>query len=157
MSSRFALVGPVGAGKSTLFHALRGDAAEVRKTQAVEYDEAGVDTPGEFFSHPRLYHALIQSVSEAGTLVYVHPANERACRMPPGLLDVYRHRRRLIGAISKIDLPDADPEAAEALLRAHGFEGEIFYVSSRRPDTVAALRTALASAEAAPGTHGERP
>lgn len=49
----------------------------MRKTQALEYDAQGcIDTPGEFFSHPRLFHALINSTAECELLIYVHPAND---------------------------------------------------------------------------------
>ncbi|GGY02333.1 EutP/PduV family microcompartment system protein [Paludibacterium paludis] len=140
---RFALVGPVEAGKSTLFRALHGDDGEVRKTQAVEYDTEGcIDTPGEFFCHPRLHHALINSTADCDLLIYVHPANDMECRLPPGLLDVYA-QRRLVTVISKTDLPDARPDAVEAMLRDQGIGGEILRVSGLEPDSVAALKTRL--------------
>ena len=45
---RIAFVGSVGAGKTTLFNALRGDYSLARKTQAIEFnDEGDIDTPGE--------------------------------------------------------------------------------------------------------------
>ncbi|OWY40298.1 ethanolamine utilization protein EutP [Xenophilus sp. AP218F] len=141
--TRFALLGPVEAGKSTLFHALRGDGCQARKTQAVEYDGEGcLDTPGEFFSHPRLYHALINTIAESELLIYVHPANDLQWRMPPGLLEV-NARQRVVAVISKIDLPDAQADAVEALLREQGFPGDILRVSSLRPDSVAALKAGL--------------
>lgn len=141
-SIRYALLGPVEAGKSTLFHALAGGGA-VRKTQALEYDAQGcIDTPGEFFSHPRLFHALINSTAECELLIYVHPANDLECRLPPGLLDVHGHRRVAV-VISKTDLPDARPDAVEAMLREHGFDGEILRVCGLRPDSVAELKARL--------------
>ncbi len=57
---RIAFVGSVGAGKTTLFNALQGNYTLARKTQAVEFNDKGdIDTPGEYFNHPRWYHALI--------------------------------------------------------------------------------------------------
>ncbi len=54
---RIAFVGTVGAGKTTLFNALQGNYTLARKTQAVEFNDNGdIDTPGEYFSHPRWYH-----------------------------------------------------------------------------------------------------
>ena len=62
---RIVFVGDVGAGKTTLFNALQGDFDLARKTQAIEFnDEGSVDTPGEYFSHPRLYHALINTLAD---------------------------------------------------------------------------------------------
>ncbi|WP_227509599.1 EutP/PduV family microcompartment system protein, partial [Klebsiella pneumoniae] len=57
---RIAIVGAVGAGKTTLFNALQGNYSLARKTQALEFNDRGdIDTPGEYFSHPRWYHALM--------------------------------------------------------------------------------------------------
>lgn len=142
-SAAFVLVGSVGAGKSSLFRALFGRDAPVRKTQAVEYEgDRGVDTPGEFFSHPRMYTALIQTTADVGTLVYVHDGTDRAYRMPPGLLDVYRGKR-VMAVITKTDLPGCDADVVERMLRAHGFTDPIFRVSQAHPETIDALRSAL--------------
>jgi ethanolamine utilization protein EutP len=140
---RYALVGGVGAGKTTLFNALRGCAEAPRKTQALDFDLCGaMDTPGEFFSHPRLFRALITSTDDVDTLVYGHPANARACHLPPGLLDIHSGKR-LIGVISKCDLADADPDAAEVLLRSHGIHGEILRVAQDEPTSIERLRQVL--------------
>ncbi len=104
---RIAIVGAVGAGKTTLFNALQGNYSLARKTQALEFNDRGdIDTPGEYFSHPRWYHALITTLQDVDTLIYVHAANDTESRLPPGLLDI-GSRKHLIVAISKTDLPDA--------------------------------------------------
>ena len=145
----FMLIGPIGAGKSTLFKALFGREGEARKTQAVEFDSGCVDTPGEYFSHPRLYHALISTSCNVGTLVYVHPCNEPEHRLPPGLLNVYEGKR-VIGAITKTDLPDAEPDRIEAMLRGNGFDGPIFRTSSRDLRSMEPLRACLLQERATP-------
>ncbi|VEC51477.1 ethanolamine utilization protein, EutP [Klebsiella aerogenes] len=64
---RIAIVGAVGAGKTTLFNALQGNYSLARKTQALEFNDRGdIDTPGEYFSHPRWYHALIYHLAGCG-------------------------------------------------------------------------------------------
>ncbi len=138
----FVLVGPIGAGKSTLFNALLGRDEDVRKTQAVEYAGRAVDTPGEFFSHPRMYHALLQTLIDTDIIVYVHDGTDGECRLPPGLLDVYRGKR-LLGVITKTDLPQCDVTAAQRLLRDHGIDGPIHTVSVSCPQSVARLRCEL--------------
>lgn len=81
---RIVFVGDVGAGKTTLFNALQGDFDLARKTQAIEFnDEGSVDTPGEYFSHPRLYHALINTLADCDVLVYVHAANNPSAGFLP--------------------------------------------------------------------------
>lgn len=84
---RIAFVGTVGAGKTTLFNALQGNYTLARKTQAVEFNDNGdIDTPGEYFSHPRWYHALITTLQDVDMLIYVHGANDPESRLPAGLL-----------------------------------------------------------------------
>jgi ethanolamine utilization protein EutP len=141
-SSAFMLIGPIGAGKSTLFKALFDRDGDVRKTQAVEFENGCIDTPGEYFSHPRLYHALISTSNDVDTLVYVHPCDELEHRMPPGLLNVYAGKR-LVGAVTKTDLPGARPERIEAMLRDNGFQGPIFRISSRDRHGMERLRNYL--------------
>ena len=91
---KFMLIGEIEAGKTTLLNALFSRNGVARKTQALEYEAyeccdgfagCGVDTPGEYFSHPRLYSALLCSAQSMSTLVYVHPADRHTCRLPPGL------------------------------------------------------------------------
>ncbi len=117
---RIAFVGTVGAGKTTLFNALQGNYSLARKTQAVEFNEKGdIDTPGEYFSHPRWYHALITTLQDVDTLIYVHAANDTESRLPAGLLDIGANKRH-IAAISKTDMPDADVAAVPIFeLNAH--------------------------------------
>ena len=86
---RIAFVGTVGAGKTTLFNALQGNYTLARKTQTVEFNDNGdIDTPGEYFSHPRWYHALITTLQDVDMLIYVHGANDPESRLPAGLLDI---------------------------------------------------------------------
>ncbi len=140
--NRFMLLGSVAAGKTTLFNALLGKNENALKTQSMAYENGIVDTPGEFFSHPRLYHALINTAAEAEILVYVHACDDNEYRLPPGLLDV-NTGKKIVGVITKIDLPGADPDRTESMLRMQGFHGPIFQVSVSRPETLEPLRKYL--------------
>ncbi|CBG89154.1 ethanolamine utilization acetate kinase EutP [Citrobacter rodentium] len=136
---RIAFVGTVGAGKTTLFNALQGNYSLARKTQAVEFNANGdIDTPGEYFSHPRWYHALISTLQDIDTLIYVHAANDKESRLPAGLLDIGASKRH-IAVISKTDMPDADLPATQELLRAMGFQEPIFALNNRDPRSVQQL------------------
>ena len=133
---RIAFVGTVGAGKTTLFNALQGNYSLARKTQAVEFNENGdIDTPGEYFSHPRWYHALITTLQDVDTLIYIHAANDKESRLPAGLLDIGVSKRQ-IAVISKTDMPDADVAATRQLLRGIGFQEPIFELNSHDPRSV---------------------
>ncbi len=141
-AGKFMLIGEIEAGKTTLLNALFGKEETARKTQAIEFEGNGMDTPGEYFCHPRLYAALLCSAQDMSTLVYVHPADRDTCRLPPGLLDVYLGKN-VIGVITKTDLPEARPDAVEALLRANGILGSIFRVSASDSGSIAALKEVL--------------
>ncbi|WP_437889180.1 ethanolamine utilization acetate kinase EutP [Phytobacter sp. V91] len=143
--TRIAFVGGIGAGKTTLFNALQGDYSLARKTQSVEFNDSGdIDTPGEYFSHPRWYHALINTLQDIDTLIYVHAANDRENRLPAGLLDIGSSRRH-IAVISKTDLPDADVAATRQLLCELGFAEPIFELNTHDPGRVQYLADYLAA------------
>lgn len=139
LRQRYVLVGPVGAGKTSLFNALNDDYSLAIKTQAVAFDQqGGVDTPGEFFNHPRLYRALISTTTEAETIIYVHAADDLICRLPTGLLEVYRNKQ-VIAVITKIDLPNVDVPAIKKMLIEHGLKEPIFEICTHDPDSVQLL------------------
>ncbi|HFZ8995758.1 TPA: ethanolamine utilization acetate kinase EutP [Citrobacter freundii] len=142
---RIAFVGTVEAGKTTLFNALQGNYSLARKTQTVEFNKNGdIDTPGEYFSHPRWHHALITTLQDVDTLIYVHAANDSESRLPAGLLDIGA-RKRHIAVISKTDMPDADVAAVRRLLREIGFQEPIFELNSHDPYSVQRLVDYLAA------------
>ncbi|ENH6105290.1 EutP/PduV family microcompartment system protein [Yersinia enterocolitica] len=144
---KIVFVGDVGAGKTTLFNALQGDFELARKTQAIEFnDEGSIDTPGEYFSHPRLYHALINTLSDCDVLVYVHAANNPECRIPTGLLDIYPRLRRF-AVISKADAPDAEVSTVRELLSGRGFEEPMLAINSLNPDDVLKVKQFLATVD----------
>ncbi len=138
----FILIGTTGVGKSTLFNALLNRDEEVIKTQAMVYhDEQTIDTPGEYLDNPRLYTALISTMTTIDTILYVHQSNVVEHKMPPGLFTIYNNR--VIGVISKIDLPDARVEEVRELLKEYGIIENIFEVSVLDGRTIAKLRKYL--------------
>lgn len=141
-ANKFMLIGEIEAGKTTLINALFSKDEDARKTQAIEFEGNGLDTPGEYFSHPRFFSALLCCAQDMDTLVYVHAADRHTCRLPPGLLDVYSGKQ-VIGVITKTDLPDAEPDKIEALLRANGIHGEIFRISIGDPVALQRLKRRL--------------
>ena len=148
MSTRFMFIGPIGAGKTTLFNSLFGRNEPARKTQVMEFEgRDGMDTPGEYFSHPRLYHALISASAEVDVLMVVHPADVNECRLPPGLMSVYADKC-IDAVVTKMDLPGANLPRSEQLLRDAGVGGRVFAVSHGDAASVLALRRYLLDGEA---------
>ena len=141
----FLLVGDVGSGKTALTLALLESSDQVLKTQAVVFHPSHVvDTPGEFTSRPAYYGALLSTIAEISTVVYLQPANSRAFSLPPGLLHVYPDKR-VIGVVSKTDLPDADTESACRIMADHNISPPYFLTSTATGEGVAALRSFLIS------------
>lgn len=141
----FVLVGDVGCGKTALTLALLESDEKVLKTQAVVFHASHVvDTPGEFVNRPAYYGALLSTIVDISTIVYLQPANSKAFSLPPGLLHVYP-KKRVVGVVSKTDLPDADPERACRVLTEHNISPPHFLTSTVTGDGVDALRSFLIS------------
>lgn len=129
-------MGSVGVGKTSLFNALMGDYELARKTQAVDYNlMGGIDTPGEFFSHPHLYKAMISTTTEAEIIIYVHSAEDQICRLPRGILDIYNNKT-IVTVITKVDLPDVDLAAVRKVLVECGLKEPFLEINTQDPKDV---------------------
>ena len=137
---RVMAIGPVGAGKSTLLRALDLCGDVVRKTQNVEFHAEAVDTPGEAFEIPYLYHMLITSSTKASLiLLLADPTRKRA--FPARFAQCMR--APVVGVVSKIDIAAADSaDRAEKNLRHCGVR-RVFRVSSITGDGIGELRAFL--------------
>jgi ethanolamine utilization protein EutP len=133
-------IGPVGAGKSTLLARLGLRSGPARKTGGVEYHAEAVDTPGEAFEIPTLYHMLIMSSTKASVvLLLADPTKKR--RFPARF--ALSMRAPIVGVVSKIDI--ATPEnilRAEKTLTQSGVR-KIFRVSSITGEGIPQLETFL--------------
>lgn len=139
-SLRVMAIGPVGAGKSTLLARLGLRSGPARKTGGVEYHAEAVDTPGEAFEIPTLYHMLIMSSTKASVvLLLADPTRKR--RFPARF--ALSMRAPIVGVVSKIDI--ATPEnilRAEKTLTQSGVR-KIFRVSSITGEGIPQLETFL--------------
>jgi ethanolamine utilization protein EutP len=145
------VIGAVGAGKSTLIKALFGDAGPAAKTQSLVFRDWLIDTPGEYSENPMYYRSLMVTAHEAAVVLMVQDAVRRRNYFPPGF--ALGFPVPVIGAITKIDHPDADAGNAIRLLRQSLPEADIVLTSSATGEGIAALRDKLQSLIHQPKKH----
>ena len=122
-------VGPVGAGKSTLIHALFGG-DPVHKTQSLSYMANSIDTPGEFVNNPFYHHALFATALEADLIVFMQPTNVPRMVFPPRFTSGFP--KKSIGVVNKIDLPEGNIERSRRFLEIIGVAPEDIFLMSAR-------------------------
>jgi ethanolamine utilization protein EutP len=122
------LVGAVGAGKTSLIHALQKDPRRVEKTQSIRFCDGAIDTPGEYAQIPRFYSALMTTAMEASVVVIVQDGTDLKVTLPPGFTTMFS--RPVIGVVTKIDTPGIDRMKAKSRLLQVGVKEPIFYISA---------------------------
>lgn len=124
---KLMLVGRSEAGKTTLTQALRGENLRYEKTQAVDYSNILIDTPGEYIQSREFGAALALYAYESDIVGLLASATEPYSLFSPCITGMTT--REVIGIVTKIDRPDANPDRAENWLRLAGCE-KVFRVSS---------------------------
>ena len=123
---KIILMGRSECGKTTLRQALKGDTLHYHKTQYVNHFDVVIDTPGEYAETNRLGYALALYSYEADVVGLVINAEEPYSLFPPNI--VAQSMRPVIGIVTQIDAPRANPDQAERWLRLRdGFPGEFLY------------------------------
>ena len=140
---RFMLIGGVAAGKTTLLKVLENKKPRLaHKTQMIDYGGWGIDTPGEFVEMGHWRRVLVSSSFDARLLIAVQDATrQHQAVFPPNYFLMFP--QHTIGVVTKMDDPAADPDQAQAQLRAAGVTGEIFFVSAITGYGISELRTYL--------------
>ncbi len=95
-------IGSVGCGKTTLSQRLKGEELSYNKTQAIEFHDQIIDTPGEFIQHRNYYSALLTTAVDAKLIVLMASAVEKKQTFSP--LFAAAFAKPCIGIITKIDL-----------------------------------------------------
>ena len=134
------LFGRVGAGKTTLTQALRGEEIKYYKTQYVNYLDTVIDTPGEYTERRETSGALALYAYEADVVGLVLSANEPYSIFSPCLTSMVN--REAVGIITGIDKPDANVERVRRWLQLAGCK-KIFPVSSYTGEGIAELAAFL--------------
>ena len=137
---RIMLIGEWRSGKSTLIRTLSRSDYRPRKVFAVEHHGDFVNTPSEFLENRRWYPALITASAHCDTLVFVQDATRTTCQIAPALASMFN--RKVIGVITKTDLPEANVGRAERFLHNAGVR-EIFPVSLATGEGLDGLRHVL--------------
>lgn len=109
------IIGAIGAGKSTLTKALLNKELNAVKTQALNYEEWIVDTPGEYLENPMFYKSIIATSMEVSHLIFLQDATKQHSNFPP--LFGAGMAKLLIGVVTKCDLPNANMEQSINLLK----------------------------------------
>ncbi len=133
---KLILMGRSESGKTTLKQALSKEKIQYDKTQYIHYGDVLIDTPGEYAQTHRLGHALALYSYEADVVGLLAAATESYTLFPPNITCMVN--REVIGIVTKINEPKANPSLAELWLRNAGCR-EIFFVDSVTGEGVDAL------------------
>lgn len=135
---KIMLIGERHSGKSTLVRILTGlDDYVPRKVFALEYVRNIVDTPSEYLENRRFYRSLITTSGMCDILLFVQDATRPSCQMAPGFAAMFN--RRIVGLITKCDLPGANVSLARRFLTNAGVR-DILEVNLKDPRDAVRLR-----------------
>lgn len=135
------IIGPVGAGKSSLVKALTASAGPVAKTQSLLFYDAYIDTPGEYAENPLFYRSLMATSHQASAVLLVQDATRGGMSLPPGFAGGFPVPAA--GAVTKLDDPAANPSRAVSLLRQALPVGDIVLTSATTSLGIEELRAVL--------------
>ena len=141
---KIILIGRVAAGKTTLTQALNGEKIHYYKTQYINYLDTIIDTPGEYTELRQTSGALALYSYEADVVGLVLSANEPYSIFSPCITSLVN--REVVGIITGIDKPDANPERVARWLKLAGCK-KIFPVSAYTGEGLDALIEFLAEDE----------
>ncbi len=133
---KIILMGRSECGKTTLSQALRGEQLNYQKTQYMNYHDLLIDTPGEYAENKVLAGALALYAYEADVVGLLLSATEQYSLYSPNITGLVN--REVIGIVTQVDRPEADPLRAEQWLRLAGCE-KVFFVSAFTGEGIEAL------------------
>lgn len=137
---KLILIGRSEAGKTSLTQALRGENIRYEKTQAVSYSNILIDTPGEYIQTREFGAALALYAYESDIVGLLASATEPYSLFSPNITCMTT--REVIGIVTKIDHPEANPQRVENWLRLAGCE-KVFHVSSVTGEGIEKLKEYL--------------
>lgn len=135
-------IGTTESGKTTLTQALNNERIEYKKTQAVDFNNYIIDTPGEYIDNKVYYNALIVTSSDADVIALIQDCSRELSVFPPAFGSIFS--KPIIGICTKIDLckDEENLKQSEMFLKQAGAE-RIFAVSSINNDGLEELKKYL--------------
>ena len=130
---KIILMGRSECGKTTLTQALKQEKIQYHKTQYINHYDIIIDTPGEYAETAHLARALALYSYEADVVGLVVSATEPYCLFPPCCTSATN--REVIGIVTQLDQPGANPDRAENWLRLAGCK-TVYRVSSMTGDGI---------------------
>ena len=101
-------IGRTGSGKTTLSQRLDQLKLEYKKTQAVEFYNNAIDTPGEYLENKNYYRALIMTAVDADIIAIIADPTAEENYIPPSFATTFA--KEVIGIITKIGLVTEDEQ-----------------------------------------------
>ncbi|WP_281974672.1 EutP/PduV family microcompartment system protein [Halobacillus litoralis] len=140
--NRAMMLGSIGAGKSTLTHALLGYKAKALKTQSLTYEDWIVDTPGEYTENPMFYKNIMATSLEVTHVLFIQDATKKKVIFPPGFSKGLN--KLPIGIVSKADDERADVNRAVEQLKKVIPNGPIVITSALKRQGLVMIRDLVA-------------
>ncbi|PKM51497.1 MAG: ethanolamine utilization protein EutP [Firmicutes bacterium HGW-Firmicutes-7] len=126
---KIILIGAVGCGKTTFVQAMVKASLKYKKTQAMEYYDNIIDTPGEYLESRRFNNALIVASCDCHVVLLLQDASGKSCLFPPNFASVFV--KPVIGIVTKVDEEIKDIEYARNCLTLAGVK-KIFEISATK-------------------------
>lgn len=133
-------IGSISSGKTTLIQCLNDMDMRYQKTQAVDYVNNYIDTPGEYMQVRSFWCSLTVTAYEADIICLIQDASSEDCWFSGGISSKFA--KPVIGIVTKIDRGDANLERAFRYLKYAGCR-EIYFVSSLTGEGICSLRDGL--------------
>ncbi|QLL69163.1 EutP/PduV family microcompartment system protein [Lactobacillus sp. 3B(2020)] len=117
---RIMLIGPIGSGKTTLTQRLKNQEIKYNKTQAIEFFDNFIDTPGEYMEHHQMLNRLQMTSVDADLVVLLQSVIDQRLIYPAGFCSMFS--KPTLGVITKIDKANSskDIDYARKMLTVAG-------------------------------------
>jgi len=102
---RIMLVGRIGTGKTSFKQAIQNESLSYKKTQAIEFFDDFIDTPGEYAENRSYYRALIVTSAEADLVILFQDCVEKTLWFAPDFSSMFGDKP-VIGIVTKIDIAE---------------------------------------------------